>query len=336
MASPEPEPPTPAASRPTGRALTISPATFRILAAIALGLLCTIVVTGAAVRLTGSGLGCSDWPNCEPGNFVSVANPNQAIEQINRMFTGLVSVSVIAAVLGSLRRRPYRRDLVWWSLGLVAGVVAQIVLGGITVLVGLHPAAVAGHFVVSMVLVANAVVLLRRSSQPEGPRAPMVGAAELWMARLAVVLGCGLIVTGPVVTGSGPHAGDAAAPRFGLAITTITRIHSLVMWCFLVVLVVLLVRVVRSTHTDRAHAADIVRRGQWLLAVVVAQGAIGYTQYFLGIPPAIVLAHIAGATAVFATLVWFHLGLSAPVGTPAVDLDAPDGTVGRPTVASPS
>ena len=104
------------------------------------------------------------------------ATSNQAIEQVNRLFTGLVSLSVIAAVLGSLRRRPYRRDLVWLSLGLVAGVVGQIVLGGITVLVDLHPAAVAGHFVLSMVLVADAVVLLWRAGQdpgaPPGPRRP--------------------------------------------------------------------------------------------------------------------------------------------------------------------
>ncbi|MFZ4668308.1 MAG: COX15/CtaA family protein [Microthrixaceae bacterium] len=330
MASPVPESPPSAASRQARRSLTIGPTTFRVLAAVALGLLCTIVVSGAAVRLTGSGLGCSDWPNCEPGDFVSVSNPNQAIEQLNRLFTGLVSASVIAAVLGSLRRRPYRRDLVWWSLGLVAGVLGQIVLGGITVLVELHPAAVAGHFVLSMVLVANAVVLLRRSSQPEGPRALVIGTPDLWIARVAVALACGLIITGPVVTGSGPHAGDAAAPRFGLSIVATTRVHSIVMWCFLVVLVVLLVRVVRSGDTDPAHAPGILRRGQWLLAVVVAQGAIGYTQYFLGIPPALVLAHIAGATAVFATLVWFHLGLSAPTGSPEPDVDAPGPAVARP------
>ncbi len=334
MASPEPESPASPPSAEPRRSLTVSPATFRVLAAVALGLLCIIVVTGAAVRLTGSGLGCSDWPNCEPGDFVSVSNPNQAIEQVNRLFTGLVSVSVIAAVLGSLRRRPYRRDLVWWSLGLVAGVVGQIVLGGITVLVELHPAAVAGHFVLSMVLVADAVVLLRRASQPEGPRAPVVGRADLWIARVAVALGCGLIITGPIVTGSGPHAGDAAAPRFGLAITSATRVHSIVMWCFLATVVVLLVRIVRSADTEPAHVRGVLRRGQWLLGVIVAQGAIGYTQYFLGIPPALVVAHIAGATAVFATLVWFHLGLSAPTASP--DLVARTDAAVRGSAVAPS
>ena len=131
--------------------------------------------TRQAVRLTGSGLGCEDWPNCTSTDFVKVSNPNQAIEQLNRLFTGLVSLAVAAAVLGAFRRRPYRRDLVAWALGLVAGVVGQIVLGGITVLVDLHPAAVAGHFVLSMLLVSDAVILLHRAGTEPGPRRPVVG-----------------------------------------------------------------------------------------------------------------------------------------------------------------
>ncbi|HNJ23807.1 MAG TPA: COX15/CtaA family protein, partial [Microthrixaceae bacterium] len=149
--------------------MTLEPRTYRRIVAIALALLCAIVVTGAAVRLSGSGLGCDDWPNCSSERVIEFGNPNQTIEQVNRLFTGLVSLSVAAAVLGSIRRRPYRRDLVVLSWGLVAGVIGQIVLGGITVLVGLHPAAVAGHFLLSMILVADAVVLLWRSGQPDGP-----------------------------------------------------------------------------------------------------------------------------------------------------------------------
>ncbi|MSV84916.1 MAG: hypothetical protein F2864_05330, partial [Actinobacteria bacterium] len=124
------------------RRFRLSAEAYRKVTVVALALIAIIVVTGAAVRLTGSGLGCEDWPNCSSGEFVGFETPNQTIEQVNRLFTGLVSVAVIAAVLGSLRRRPYRRDLVWWSAGLVAGVIGQIVLGGITVLVDLHPAAV--------------------------------------------------------------------------------------------------------------------------------------------------------------------------------------------------
>lgn len=275
--------------------------------AVALALLCTIVVTGAAVRLTGSGLGCEDWPNCTSTDFVKVSNPNQAIEQLNRLFTGLVSVAVIAAVLGALRRRPYRRDLVWWALGLVGGVVGQIVLGGITVLVDLHPAAVAGHFVLSMLLVTDAVVLLQRAGSDPGPRRPVVGATDVLLGRALLWLLALGMVTGPVVTGTGPHAGDARAPRFEAAITTVARIHSINMWCLLLVLLGLLFRLARS-----GAPARVLRAGQWLLGVVVAQGAVGYLQYELGIPAGLVLVHVAGATAVVALTVWFWLTLHAP------------------------
>jgi heme a synthase len=287
---------------------TVSPRTVHVLAIVALVLLCTIVVTGAAVRLTGSGLGCSDWPNCSPDRFVSVENPNQAIEQVNRLFTGLVSVSVIAAVLGSLRRRPFRRDLVWLSLGLVAGVIGQAVLGGITVLVDLHPVAVAGHFVLSMVLVADATVLVWRSARPGGPRRAVVDPVTVTMARLAAVSGALLMITGPIVTGTGPHGGDLAAPRFGWFLPDVTRIHSLNMWLFLACTVTVLVRLARI-----GAPVGVQRRGSALLAAIVAQGVIGYVQYALEIPAWIVILHIIGATTVFGLTVWFLLGLFEPV-----------------------
>jgi cytochrome c oxidase assembly protein subunit 15 len=302
----------------------VSPGTYRWLAITALALLVAIVVTGAAVRLTGSGLGCSDWPNCEPGDFVSVSTPNQAIEQLNRLFTGLVSLAVAAAVLGSIRRRPFRRDLVWLSVGLVLGVIGQIVLGGITVLVDLHPVAVGGHFVLSMILVADAVVLTWRAGRPAGPRAPVVDRGDLWLSRIAVTLAAGLMLTGPIVTGTGPHAGDAASPRFGFSIPDVVRIHSINMWLFLAVLVVLLVRLVRTPGVDRLGDGRLVRRGTAVLVVVVAQGGIGYVQYAAGIPAALVLAHIIGATAVLSITIWFHLGLSAPTAaTGSTSVDRP-------------
>lgn len=312
----------------------MSPGTYRWLAITALALLVAIVVTGAAVRLTGSGLGCSDWPNCEPGDFVSVSTPNQAIEQLNRLFTGLVSLAVAAAVLGSIRRRPLRRDLVWLSVGLVLGVIGQIVLGGITVLVDLHPVAVGGHFVLSMILVADAVVLTWRAGRPAAPRAPVVARVDLWLSRVATALAAGLMLTGPIVTGTGPHAGDAASPRFGFAIPDVVRIHSINMWLFLAVLVVLLVRLVRTPGVDRLGDGRLLRRGTTVLVVVVAQGAIGYLQYATGIPAALVLAHIIGATAVLSTMIWFHLGLSAPKSGPrATAIDHTEAEAAAPTGA---
>jgi cytochrome c oxidase assembly protein subunit 15 len=293
----------------TRERFTISARAYQRVVVVALFFLSAIIVTGAAVRLTGSGMGCETWPNCEQGDFISTANPNQAIEQVNRLFTGVVGFAVIAAVLGSLRRRPYRRDLVGWSLGLVAGVIGQIVLGGITVLTHVHPLAVAGHFVLSQVLVTNAVILLWRSGQQPGPRRPLVPRADLNWSRLAVGLGSLLMITGPVVTGSGPHGGDEAAERFGFFIPDVVRVHSVNMWLFLAALLVVLVRVARH-----GAPAAVLRRGWRLLAAIVAQGAIGYTQYELGIPEGLVLLHIVGATVVVGLTVWFHLGLSAPTG----------------------
>jgi cytochrome c oxidase assembly protein subunit 15 len=291
---------------------TMTPGRYRAVTVFALVMLALIVVTGAAVRLTESGLGCEDWPNCSEGELIQFGSPNQTIEQVNRLITGLVSLAVIAAVLGSLRRRPYRRDLVWWSVSLVAGVIAQIVLGGITVLVDLHPAAVGAHFVLSQVLVACSVTLVWRARQDPGPRSVRVDRTDLTLSRVALAGATLLMFTGPIVTGSGPHAGDARAERFGFFIPDVVRVHSINMWIFLAVVIVLLVRLARQGAPQ-----DVQRRGRRLLAMIVVQGAIGYTQYELGIPEGLVLAHIAGATAIVGLVVWFHLGLSAPVRTDA-------------------
>ena len=323
----------PAADDPPDRTRTerwtISARRYRVVVAAALVLLAIIVVTGSAVRLTGSGMGCSDWPNCTDEQFVEVSDANMAIEQLNRLFTGVVAASVIGAVLGSLRRRPYRRDLVWWSAGLVAGVVGQVVLGGITVLTHVHPLSVAGHFVLSQVLIANAVILLWRSSQEPGPRAAVVPRATLWWSRAAVVLAAAMMITGPIVTGSGPHGGDEDAQRFGFFIPDVVRVHSINMWLYLAVVVVVLFRLARAGAPAAAQ-----RRGRRLLAVIVAQGAIGYTQYELGIPEWLVILHIVGATAVVALTVWFHLGLSAPVTESEAQASADGGTGVQPAGAA--
>jgi len=313
-------PPSSAATDLPAERWTLSPSTYRSVVVVALLLIAGIVVTGAAVRLTGSGMGCDTWPRCTDEDLLRFSKPNQTIEQVNRLITGLVSASVAAAVLGSLRRRPYRRDLVWWSVGLVAGVLGQIVLGGITVLVHLHPAAVAGHFVLSMVLLVDVVVLLWRSSHEDGPRRPRVTPAELNLSRVAVAAAMALMVTGPIVTGSGPHAGDSEARRFDFFIPDVVRIHSINMWVFLAVIVVLL-----ATLARRRAGADIMRRGYFLLAAIVAQGGIGYLQYELGIPPWLVILHIVGATTVVGLMTWFHLGLSAPIA----DLPTDASSTGR-------
>jgi cytochrome c oxidase assembly protein subunit 15 len=259
----------------------VSPPAYRRATLAALVLLTVIVVTGAAVRLSDSGLGCADWPNCDQHHFVRVSSLHQSIEQGNRLFTGLVVVAVIAAVLGSLRREPRRQDLVWLSWGLVAGVIGQIVLGGISVLTHLNPYAVASHFLLSMLLVTDAVVLHYRASEPPGhvPR-------EKRLVHAVLAAAIAVIALGTVVTGTGPHGGDENAHRFQFVLTDVARIHSLAVW----VLVALTVWLALRTR----HRAVIA-----LLAVEVAQGAIGYTQYFMGVPAGLVAVHIVGVLAVW-------------------------------------
>ena len=185
----------------------LSPQAYRRITLFALLGLCFIIVTGAAVRLTGSGLGCSDWPTCEQDKFVAPLQFHPMVEFVNRLITGLVSVAVILAVLGSLVRVPRRRDLTWLSIGLVIGVVAQIILGAIVVKVELDPLSVIGHFLVSVALVANAVILHERAAHDGSPGVRVVPPG-------VVVLSWLMVLAASAVLGSGHRGhGDRTARR---------------------------------------------------------------------------------------------------------------------------
>ena len=280
---------------------------YRRITLAALLALAFIVVTGAAVRLTGSGLGCSEWPSCEPGSLTprGESDHHDWIEFVNRTITGLVSAAVILAVLGAARRRPFRRDLLWLALGLVAGVLGQIVLGGLTVLFDLWPPLVMGHFLVSMALLWNAVWLHHRAGRPEGPAVPVVRGATRRLLQAATVCTAAVVVTGTVVTASGPHAGDADVDRLGPDLPDVARIHGIAV----VVLVVVLALATARLHRE---AAPVAVRGTAtsLLAVLGAQGALGYTQYFTGVPALLVGFHVALATGIWALAVRLSLLLS--------------------------
>jgi heme a synthase len=280
--------------------LQVSPRRYRRTVALSLVALSVIVVSGAAVRLTESGLGCPDWPTCEQGRLAPEWSFHGWVEFGNRLFTGVVSLSVIAAVLAARWRRPYRPDLLWLALGLVAGVAAQVVLGGVTVLVGLHPLAVIGHFLLSMVLLANVVVLLERASH-EGP--PVGGHPLRVHSWLLVALGALVLVAGTVVTGTGPHGGDTRAERLPFDLPWVTRLHASLVWVFVATLVVLALRAVRTGD------AALVARARLLVAVAVAQGGVGYLQYALELPAGLVLVHILGSVLVWCGTLWVHLGV---------------------------
>lgn len=257
--------------------------------------LCVIVVSGAAVRLTGSGLGCEDWPRCNEERFIDVSSVHGAIEQVNRLFTGVVTVLVIASVLAARFLAERRKDLERLAWLLVVGVLGQIVLGGIVVLTDLNPVANQGHFLLSMFLVGTGLILVRKASgRDERVELPK---RETVFIRAIGVLGSLAIVTGTMVTGAGPHAGDEKAPRLDVGIETVARIHGIVVMLTLVAIVALLVRL-RGRGFGRVHSHI-----ESLLAIGVVQATVGYVQYFNDIPALLVGIHIALATAFFLTIV---------------------------------
>jgi cytochrome c oxidase assembly protein subunit 15 len=202
---------------------------------------------------------------------------------------------VIAAVLLSHLRRPVRKDLVWLSWSLVAGVLTQIIIGGIVVLTGLNPFANMAHFLVSMVLIACAFTLFRRSGT-EIPSsyfrlAPHSILRPIWLVGCLGILA---IVTGTVVTATGPHAGDENAVRFGFALTSVARVHSISVIAFVAMILFVSIRI-RAVSVTADHKEAITT----LLIAAAMQGVIGYTQYFTGVPVVLVGAHILGAVALF-------------------------------------
>ena len=283
-------------------------AEFHKICAAALVLVAVIVVTGAAVRLSGSGLGCNDWPNCNDSNLVDVSTQHSAIEQINRLFTFVVGLAVVLAALGAWLRRPRRRDLLWLSAALVGGIPAQGIVGAIVVWTNLNPVAVQLHFVLSMVLVAVAVVLMLRSRQPDDvDRVAAVAPRTAHGVRLMVVWTALAILGGTVVTGTGPHAGDEKAHRFTFfSISWATRVHSVMVWIAVLMALSLLWHL--RTHARDREVLDAPLT-TWM-CVAVAQGGVGYLQYANGVPPLLVGVHVALATVLWVCSIWLWFATS--------------------------
>ncbi len=308
----------------------ITPARFALVARWALWALVAIVITGSLVRLTGSGLGCSDWPNCEPGELVPAADFHGWVEFGNRIVTGLVSAAVILAVGASLWRRPRRADLVWWSLVLVAGVAFQIGLGAVTVLTHLSPPIVMSHFLASQVLVSAAVVLQHRAErEPPEPACNATRLAGSIRAHggLSGLLTAAALFTGTVVTGTGPHGGDEHVERLQFALPSVARIHGITVAALTAATLLLSLRARRLAAAHRgkaigAAAADLGRRIRTVIAVMAAQAAIGYVQYFNELPVVLVALHVVGATLLTITMTRLVLAAEA-AHNPA---ESPNGT----------
>jgi cytochrome c oxidase assembly protein subunit 15 len=276
-----------------------------------------IVVTGGAVRLTGSGLGCPEWPTCEAGRVLPTASAqvaawHQAIEFGNRVLTSVVLVVAAATLVAAWRRQPRRNDIVRPAALLLAGVVVQGLVGGVTVLTGLNPLIVAGHFLVSIGLITAAVVLHHRVRSPAGPVRVVIRAELRHAQRVLLVVVAVVVTLGTLVTASGPHAGDANTPRLGLDPRVISQFHADGVF-MLLGLVIALWFALRATDAP----AEPRRAATVLLGVALAQGTVGYVQYFTGLPEVLVGAHMLGACFVWiATLrLWLGSTVRAPAGS---------------------
>lgn len=314
-----------------------TPREFRSICVAALVLLGAIVVTGGLVRLTGSGLGCNDWPNCNDTKIIDVSSKHAAIEQINRLFTFLVSIGVALAALAAWFRRPRRRDLLLFSLVMLVGVPAQGLVGAVVVWSKLHPALVQVHFVLSMVLVWAAVMMLVRSREPDnGLRVSAVVPRIRRRVRLLAGWTTLAVLAGTVVTGTGPHAGDAvnddgvacaagAAKRFfgqecdinGNALVWVTRVHGTIVWITVAVAFSMLWHLRRLRHDREVLDAPLTA---WLLTAIV-QGAIGYVQYSNGLPVGVVALHLAGATVLVGCTAWLWASTTKVTVSAAQALD---------------
>jgi len=251
-----------------------------------------LVVTGGAVRLTGSGLGCPTWPECTPGSYTPV--PHQAepqlnvwIEFANRLLTFVLVIASLVVIIAVLKSK--RKDLRGLAIGQFLGIFGQGILGGITVLTDLNPIPVAGHLLLSIILIAGATSLYSRRYLP----AVFVEAESLTskISKAHIAISFLVIVLGTIVTGSGPHAGDAQAKRFGFDIRTVAWMHADV--------VIFLLGLTLAFYVAQGTSATTKRTIKTFTVIALAQGAIGYVQYFTGIPEVLVAAHLLGAT-----LVW--------------------------------
>ncbi|PRX92532.1 COX15/CtaA family protein [Allonocardiopsis opalescens] len=284
------------------------------LAGIAVNML--IAVTGATVRVTESGLGCPEWPLCTADSLVptgeALGTVHAFIEFGNRTLTSVVLAVALIVTIATWRRFPGRPRLLAVALVQPAGCLGQAVVGGITVWSDLHPAAVGAHFLVSMAMLVAAVALYVRVREGTAPAVPRVHPAARYLGYALLLAGAAVLVAGVVTTGTGPHGGDAASPRWPLDLHEVARVHSVLAWVTTLFAVALLVVLYRT-----GAPADTRRYGWVLIAAVAAQGVIGYVQYALALPEALVVAHVLGAIVLWVALLRLFFSLTERPEAPA-------------------
>ena len=280
-----------------------------------------IIMTGAAVRLSQSGLGCPDWPACTAHSIVAGGSTGSTlvhrwIEFTNRLLTGAILVISVIVSVAAWRFRPgrsappggsaaegsaaegsgRRRDLVVLAFIQPAGIVAQAVIGGVVVLTGLDPVWVSVHFLLSASLVAAAVVLYVHATEGTAPARPLVRGDLRLLAMAVVAVVAVMLAAGTVVTGTGPLAGARDVARYHLPLGGVTQLHADIGW-LLTGLVLALVAGLRFSDAP----ARAMRLGWVLLGLILAQGTVGYTQYFTGLPAGLVWVHVTGAVLIWIT-----------------------------------
>lgn len=276
-------------------AIRVTPQRFRGVAIVTLVMLALIIVAGAAVRLTGSGLGCEDWPRCSQTRLIDVSDPHTAVEQVNRLFSALVGVVVVVCAAAARIRTPPRRDLSVLTVILTVGTLANAVIGGISVRVDLHPLAVQAHMLLAMGLIVAGTMLVRRAGEPDGAaRHVVTSETAVWLTRAHFAATLVAVATGTLVTAAGPHAGDENAQRLDVAIPTVARVHG----GSVIVAVVLAIALAARLRHDPADRATLARPLEAWIFVALLQAAVGYIQYFNDVPALLVGIHVAGATAV--------------------------------------
>jgi cytochrome c oxidase assembly protein subunit 15 len=267
-----------------------------------------IVVSGGLVRLSGSGLGCPTWPQCVPGSFTPVPHQEQGFHKLiefgNRTLTSVVGVAALLVIVAIWRWAPGRRALLRISVLPLVGVMLQALLGGITVLTGLNPALVAAHFLASMVLVSLSAYLLYRVGEGDESPVVLVRPEIRRVAWVTAALGAVVLILGTVVTGSGPHSGDASTPRFGFDPRTISWLHADAVMLFVGLVVAVLLAVQLTSPDPRPR-----RVWHAVFGVTVLQGLVGYAQYLTGLPELLVMVHMLGASLMAVSLTYGVLSL---------------------------
>jgi cytochrome c oxidase assembly protein subunit 15 len=306
---------------------------FRQLAIITVAGVCFLTVAGAIVRLTGSGLGCDDWPNCNNERFIDVSSGHAAIEQINRLASGLVGIPTLLMAIGAFRVRPRRRGIKVPSIVVLASILGNGVVGGFAVRGDLHPFLVQSHFLLAMVSIGFGLWAIHRARPEQFVPRTSIGVTPLltWLFVGFGALMAAALVTGTVVTGAGPHAGDETARRYGFDISTVAEIHSVTVWLAVVAFLVLALQLRR----DHALFHRLSRNISTWMFIAVVQGGVGYVQYFNDIPAALVAAHVAGATALWVVTVQFIQAALEPFAAHEPEVHAAETRIAHGITPSP-